>query len=63
MGLKGDDKKFYSLDTTKVEEAFGTQLKSGVMVAGTYVPADTSSSEAGGYLYDGVLTVRAIEGY
>ena len=52
MGLKGDDKKFYSLDTTKLEEAFGTQLKSGVMIAGTYVPADTSSSEAGGYLSD-----------
>lgn len=60
MGLRGDDGKFYSLDTTKMENARGENL-SKVRVIGTFVATDTENPEVGDYAYDGVITVRAIE--
>ena len=60
MGLKADDGKFYSLDTTNMEDAKGDTLAK-VRVLGTFVATDAENPEVGDYAYDGVITVRAIE--
>ncbi len=60
MGLKGDDGKFYSLDTSTMEDAKGENLVR-VRAIGVFTPADSSNEEVGDYQYDGVLTVRTIE--
>ncbi|HRH25601.1 MAG TPA: hypothetical protein PLD99_01440 [Parcubacteria group bacterium] len=60
MGLKADDGKFYSLDTSKMEDAKGSNLEK-VRVLGTFVATDAENPEVGDYAYDGVITVRAIE--
>ncbi len=60
MGLRADDGKFYSLDTSKMEDAKGETLAK-VRVLGTFVATDAENPEVGDYAYDGVITVRAIE--
>lgn len=60
MGLKADDGKFYSLDTSKMEDAKGSTLEK-VRVLGMLVLTDAENEEVGDYAYDGVITVRAIE--
>ncbi len=60
MGLKADDGKFYSLDTSRMEDAKGENL-SKVRVIGTFVPTDEANPEVGDFSYAGVITVRAIE--
>jgi hypothetical protein len=63
MGLKGDDGKFYALNTLNMEDARDNKTSNltRVRAVGSFTPADTTNKEVGNYKYDGVLTVRTIE--
>lgn len=61
MGLRGDDGRFYSLDTLNMEDAWAGGASGRVNVIGSFESADSGNEEAGGYAYNGVIRVRAIQ--
>lgn len=61
LGLVGDDGKFYSLNTSKVESiGNGVQSAEKIKVIGTYTATNASSEEATVFKYDGVMAVRVM---